>query len=74
MQMLRGHLAEYSRTGDQFESSKNKLLKVATSKSDLPNDKFISDRMREFSLAYNKLKVVILACELEEGAKEKIAV
>lgn len=32
MAFLRGHMAEYARVGDQFESNKNKLLKMASSK------------------------------------------
>lgn len=59
-------MAEYSRTGDQFESNKNKLLKLATTKSELPNEKYISDRIRDFSNAYNRLKIFILGCKLSE--------
>lgn len=64
MQSLRGHMAEYARVGDQFESNKNKLLKIATLKADLPTDKYIGERIRDLSFAYNKLKVFILGCPL----------
>lgn len=71
MQLLRGHMAEYNRASDQFESNKNKLLKIATTKADLPTDKYVGERMREVSFAYNKLKVFILGCELSEPAKNQ---
>lgn len=58
-------MAEYARVGDQFESNKNKLLKMATLKADLPTDKYIGERIRDLSFAYNKLKLFILACPLD---------
>jgi hypothetical protein len=35
----KGHLSEYARVGDQFESNKNKLLKMAGNKVEQFNDK-----------------------------------
>lgn len=57
-------MAEYARVGDQFESNKNKLLKMATVKAELPTDKYIGERIKDVSFAYNKLKVFILGSEL----------
>jgi hypothetical protein len=65
MQFLRGHMAEYARVGDQFESNKNKLLKISTVKADIPTDKYIGERIRDLSFAYSKLKVFILNCPLD---------
>lgn len=65
IQYLRGYMAEYSRVGDQFESNKNKLLKIATIKADIPTDKYIGERIRDLSFAYNKLKLFILSCPLD---------
>jgi hypothetical protein len=65
LQLLRGHMAEYSRVGDQFESNKNKLLKATAIKTDFLTDKYIQDRMKDFSFAYTKLKVFILGCDLD---------
>lgn len=61
MQFLRGHLSEYSRAADQFESNKNKLLKVGSMKFDALNEKTIIEKMKDFNLAYNKLKALILS-------------
>jgi hypothetical protein len=69
LQTLKGHMTEYSRVGDQFESNKNKLLKLSTVKAELPTDKYIGERIREVSFAYNKLKAFILGSELSEKSK-----
>jgi hypothetical protein len=37
---------EYSRVGDHFESNKNKLLKMATSKVEQYTDKNVADKVR----------------------------
>lgn len=58
-------MAEYARVGDQFESNKNKLLKISTVKADIPTDKYIGERIRDLSFAYSKLKVFILNCPLD---------
>jgi hypothetical protein len=52
---------EYARVGDQFESNKNKLLKLATSKLEQYTDKNVADKLREVSLSFQKLKAFILA-------------
>jgi hypothetical protein len=57
--------------GDQFESNKNKLLKMATVKVDIPTDKYVGERIRDVSFAYSKLKIFILGCELSETAKNQ---
>lgn len=57
-------MAEYSRVGDQFESNKNKLLKAASIKVDFLSDKYVQDRMKDFSFAFSRFKVFVLECEL----------
>lgn len=47
---------EYARVGDQFESNKNKLIKMATGKVEQYTDKNVNDKVRQISLAFQKLK------------------
>lgn len=65
-------MAEYARVGDQFESNKNKLLKMTTAKAQLPSEKYVGDRVKDISFAYNKLKVIILGVEMSEKAKSQV--
>jgi len=45
---------------DDFESNKNKLLKIANNKTWQFDDKFTSERVRDINLAYQKLKLNIM--------------
>ena len=47
---------EYARVGDQFESNKNKLIKMATGKVEQYTDKNVNDKVRQISMAFQKLK------------------
>ena len=53
-------MAEYSRVGDQFESNKNKLLKLAHTRLEQYTDKGVADKLREVSLVFQKLKSYVL--------------
>ena len=47
---------EYARVGDQFESNKNKLIKMATGKVEQYTDKNVNDKVRQISMTFQKLK------------------
>ena len=57
---LKGYMAEYSRVGDQFESSKNKLLKLANTRVEQYTDKNVADKLREVNFVFQKLKSYLL--------------
>lgn len=46
MSYLKGYMAEYTRVGDQFESNKNKLLKIANTRIEQYTDRNVADKLR----------------------------
>jgi hypothetical protein len=70
---LKGYMAEYSRVGDQFESNKNKLLKMAGGRIEQYTDRNVNDKLRDISLIFQKLKAFLLTgVGLNEKQKENV--
>jgi len=64
-------MAEYSRVGDQFESSKNKLLKLANTRVEQYSDKSVADKLREVNIVFQKLKSYLLVSMRWEGKQRE---
>jgi hypothetical protein len=65
---LRGYMNEYSRVGDQFEGSKNKLLKMAHTRLEQFSERNTAEKVREVSFVFQKLKAYLL---VSAGLSEK---
>lgn len=66
-------MAEYSRVADQFESNKNKLIKMASSRVETYTDRNVAEKLRDVSLVFQKLKASVLTgLGLSASQKEAI--